>query len=73
MIQMLNTKFKDSDVFCFWVKLITHTHTHTDTHTDTHTGTHTDTLTDTHRHADTHTHRPNTRNVIFGFRGPQNM
>ena len=27
MIQMYNTKFKDSAVICFWVMLITDTHT----------------------------------------------
>ena len=25
------------------------------------------------RHTDTHTHRPNVKNMIFGFRGPQNV
>ena len=37
--------------------LITHTQTHTHRHTNTRT----------------QTHRPNARNVIFGFRGPQNV
>ena len=27
----------------------------------------------THMQTDTHTHRPNTENVIFEFKGPQNM
>ena len=57
----------------------THTHTHTRTHTPKHTHaharTHTHTHAHTHRDTQTHTHtdRPRTKNVLFGFRGPQNV
>ena len=71
MIQMYNTKFEDSAVICFWVILITDTHTdtQTDTHTDINTQAHTHTHTHTDTHTDTHTHRPNAKNKFFGFRG----
>ena len=61
MIEMLNTKFDVSAIICFWVMLITDTQI-TDIQTHTHIETHTH----------THTHRPFAKNVIFGFRGPQN-
>ena len=38
-----------------------HTYRHTYRHTHEHT----------HEHTDAHTHRPNAKNVIFGFRVPQ--
>ena len=57
MIQILNVKFDVSAAICFWVRLIADTHSETPTQ----------------MHTDTHTQRPNAKNVILGFRGPQNV